>query len=54
MLCVIAGAIETASKGSPVDIMMGIGGTPEGEHHPLTDLYVSVSRCFGSLAVSNG
>jgi fructose-1,6-bisphosphatase II len=26
----IAGAIETAKSGAPVDIMMGIGGTPEG------------------------
>ncbi|CAK0782814.1 hypothetical protein CVIRNUC_006009 [Coccomyxa viridis] len=26
----VAGAIETAKAGSPVDIMLGIGGTPEG------------------------
>ncbi|CAL5220210.1 g2185 [Coccomyxa viridis] len=26
----VAGAIETATAGSPVDIMLGIGGTPEG------------------------
>ncbi len=26
----VAGAIETAKAGAPVDIMMGIGGTPEG------------------------
>lgn len=28
-----AGAIETAKAGSPVDIMMGTGGTPEGALH---------------------
>lgn len=26
----VAGAIEVAKAGAPVDIMMGIGGTPEG------------------------
>eukprot|EP00877_Chromochloris_zofingiensis_P000571 jgi/Chrzof1/10514/Cz05g01180.t1_FBP1[v5.2] len=26
----VAGAIETAKAGAPVDVMMGIGGTPEG------------------------
>ena len=26
----VAGAIETARPGSPVDVMMGVGGTPEG------------------------
>ncbi|BDA45813.1 Fructose-1,6-bisphosphatase class 2 [Coccomyxa sp. Obi] len=26
----VAGAIETAKQGSPVDLMLGIGGTPEG------------------------
>lgn len=30
-----AGAIETAKAGSPVDIMLGIGGTPEGDPHYL-------------------
>ena len=28
-----AGAIEAATPGSPVDIMLGIGGTPEGRHN---------------------
>ena len=26
----VAGAIETARPGSPVDVMLGVGGTPEG------------------------
>lgn len=26
----VASAIETAKPGSPVDIMLGVGGTPEG------------------------
>jgi fructose-1,6-bisphosphatase/sedoheptulose 1,7-bisphosphatase-like protein len=30
-LALHAGAIETAKEGSPVDIMLGIGGTPEGD-----------------------
>lgn len=27
----VGGAIEVAKAGSPVDVLMGIGGTPEGE-----------------------
>lgn len=27
----VGGAIEVAKPGSPVDILLGIGGTPEGE-----------------------
>lgn len=26
----VGGAIETAKPGAPVDVLMGIGGTPEG------------------------
>ena len=33
----VTGAIETAKAGSPVDIMLGIGGTPEGVLRPLLD-----------------
>ena len=31
----VGGAIEVAKAGAPVDVLMGIGGTPEGmsQHH---------------------
>ena len=28
----VGAAIETAQAGAPVDVLMGIGGTPEGKH----------------------
>ena len=32
----VGAAIEVAKEGSPVDILLGIGGTPEGAIYPTT------------------
>lgn len=50
--CVSAGAIETATAGSPVDIMLGIGGTPEGIVWPpsMWSLGLHVSRNYRPAA----
>ena len=31
----VGGAIEVAKLGAPVDVLFGIGGTPEGDHLTL-------------------
>lgn len=38
----VGGAIEVAKAGAPVDMMMGIGGTPEGTLH----LYTCTNQCW--------
>ena len=35
----VGGAIEVAKAGTPVDMLVGIGGTPEGERTQSCSLY---------------